>query len=176
MTIIFGLFLWPLLEYGLHRFLGHELKYISKFKIEHGTHHAKKDYFASISYKIAAAIPSIALVFFISWIILGHLLALAFTLSFIITYAGYEVAHFCFHKIRPLTKWGSVLRKHHFSHHFMNPRFNHGVTTTLFDRVFGTYRSYDQVVIPKSMAMDWLFDAEKPFKIRHEYQKDYRLS
>jgi len=54
---VLGIISWPLIEYLLHRFLGHTLKIKTQFKTQHTRHHMETDYFAPHVLKIAAAIP-----------------------------------------------------------------------------------------------------------------------
>jgi len=76
-------------------------------------------------------------------------------------YILYEVTHYRFHIRKPVAKPFIILRKHHFYHHFHNPRTNHGVTTRFWDRVFGTFVAVEKVRVPRKMAMRWLLDQEE---------------
>jgi hypothetical protein len=51
---------------------------------------------------------------------------------------------------------------------------NHGVTTPVWDLVFGTYERVDgAVAVPRRLAMRWLCDEHG--EVRPEYAGDYRL-
>ena len=71
---------------------------------------------------------------------------------------------------------GLRLRKHHFLHHFADPRSNHGVTTTLFDHVFGTLKTADQVAIPKAFVPLWMLEPGSSGLIAAPYRRDFRLA
>jgi sterol desaturase/sphingolipid hydroxylase (fatty acid hydroxylase superfamily) len=165
MTLVFsmliGVISWPVLEYILHRFLGHDLKVKTVFKKEHTRHHAETNYFAPAKLKIISSVLVITLFIILINFLIGDLsIAISFTLGFAIMYGIYEYTHWSFHTKAPKTKLGLRLRKHHFSHHFHNTKMNHGVTSTWIDKLMGTYKEVDVVKVPKSVALPWLFEKE----------------
>ena len=53
---------------------------------------------------------------------------------------AYEFAHGFSHLVaEPASSYGRMLRKSHMLHHFHNEKGNFGVTSPVFDLVFGTY-------------------------------------
>jgi sterol desaturase/sphingolipid hydroxylase (fatty acid hydroxylase superfamily) len=48
------------------------------------------------------------------------------------------------------------VRKHHFHHHFENPKMNHGVTTPVWDLVFGSYEPATVVHVPGKLTPRWM--------------------
>lgn len=156
-AFIIGVLLWPVLEYVLHRFLGHVLKLKTEFKKQHTRHHAETHYFAPNSLKVMAAIPVSALFFLLFWFLSGSWqIALGFISGFVLMYAFYEWTHWSFHNLAPRTLLGLKLRKHHFAHHFHNAKMNHGVTSTLLDHACGTYLEVPVVKVPKQFKLSWL--------------------
>ena len=153
-----GPMIWSLTEYSLHRFLGHEFKFDNLFRKEHVAHHARKDYFAPMHLKLITATIIAVVTFLMLSLVLPPTPNMIFTLSFVGSFLSYEYYHYYLHCIPPKTEWGRQLRKHHFYHHFTNPNLNHGVTSTFWDRVFGTYKREDTVQIHRKFAMDWLLD------------------
>ncbi len=99
--------------------------------------------------------------------------AIAFVLGYLIMYMLYEATHARFHRKEPIAKPFIVLRKHHFYHHFHNPKTNHGVTTRFWDRVFGTFKRVEQVNVPKTMSMQWLLEDNH---IKEVYAPHFRMS
>ena len=87
-------------------------------------------------------------------------------------YALYEAAHFRYHAKDPLVAPFIILRKHHFYHHFHNPKMNHGVTTRFWDRVFGTFIPVETVNIPEKMTMNWLTNDGE---IKNRYAVHFRI-
>ena len=66
---------------------------------------------------------------------------ITFAVGFIIMYGTYEVIHRRIHTHAPLNAWGEWARRHHLVHHHVAPKLNHGVTTSLWDHVFGTWKA-----------------------------------
>ncbi len=170
-AFIFGACLWQLAEYFIHRYLGHVVKYNNLFKKEHDQHHQKTDYFSPFYLKVLSAVPVSLVVYFIISFILTKYTSIAFTCGFITFYFIYELIHLSLHVVPPYTFYGKFIRKHHFYHHFINPKMNHGVTTPLFDFVFGTYAKVDQLKVPKKFAMKWLISDDQ--LVKDKYQTDY---
>jgi sterol desaturase/sphingolipid hydroxylase (fatty acid hydroxylase superfamily) len=168
-----GLATWTLTEYLLHRYLGHVHKGKNFFKAEHLQHHSKANYFAP-AYKKAllALVVSGALLLFVS-IFTSLIPAAAFVLGFLAMYCIYEMMHFRFHSKEPIAAPFIILRKHHFYHHFHNPKMNLGLTTRFWDRMFGTFKRVEQVNVPKQMSMKWLLQNDE---IKDVYANHFKLS
>lgn len=171
-----GIVLWPALEYGLHRVLAHTVTFKNKFRTEHLKHHAHRDYFVAGADKLLAAVPSAGGMFLAAWALAGAPAAAAFSAGFLLSYLFYEWVHKRFHTHAPPHALGLRLRKHHFIHHFADPRSNHGVTTTLFDHVFGTLATRDQVAIPKAFVPPWMLEPGSDDRIAEPYRRDFRLA
>ena len=147
---------WSLTEYGLHRGLGHKPRFKNPFTREHIRHHAKVGYFAPTSKKVAAAagFGSVVIAATTPW--LGPIGACAFASGFLGAYALYEVTHRRLHTHGPRGPYSRFLRKHHFHHHFENPKMNHGVTTPIWDLVFGSYEPAALVRVPQKLTPQWM--------------------
>ncbi len=138
---ISGIMAWSLTEYLLHRFVGHELKTKVRFKKEHLKHHFIINYFAPTKIKFLIAFLVISLTLTVTTPILGFKTAAVFSLSFTIFYLYYEFTHRDLHVREPKTRLGIYLRAHHIHHHQINDKANYGVTTPVWDYVFGTFES-----------------------------------
>jgi len=148
---------WSLAEYWIHRELGHNPKKLKNpFGTEHIAHHGKGDYFAPAWKKGAAAVAATALMIGPAVFLAGWLHGGAFVGGFVGFYLTYELIHRLEHVFEGIGPYGRWARTHHFWHHFHNPRVNHGVTTPLWDHVFGTYEKPGVVHVPRKMAMRWL--------------------
>jgi len=167
---------WSLTEYIMHRFVGHRKGSKARFSKEHIRHHAKAGYFTPIPVKTKLALRVVLPLIVAATLLFGthgFVLSLGFTLA----YALYEFLHYSFHAFPPKTKWGRVLRKHHFAHHYHNPSNNHGVSSRFWDTIFGTQESVQIVQIPEVFAknaMAWVLDPETG-NIRDAYKCDYQL-
>ncbi len=139
-----GLAGWTLLEYLLHRFLFHfsyprnsELACALWFLL-HEVHH---EYPHDRDRLVMPPIVSITLAIMIGL----PLRALAGPHAFgplfggiIAGYLWYDLTHYAAHHWKPLTGWGRRRKSHHLRHHFKEPGSRFGVTTPLWDYVFGT--------------------------------------
>lgn len=164
---------WTAAEYGLHRFVMHEKRGPELASREHLLHHADVTYFSPASKKLLSASATTALVFPAARAIAGRRTAVAFTAGMISAYFGYEVAHRRIHTHSPATAYGRWMRRSHLLHHFGGPMRNHGVTSPLWDHVFGTYRDPEIVTVPRRMAPNWLLDGHG--EVRPEFAADYRV-
>lgn len=155
-----GALTWSLLEYVIHRFLGHgRAAKKNPFGVEHTAHHSRGHYFAPTSKKVLAAGLFMALVAPLAVLVAGLELGLAYAVGLVGFYGAYEVLHRRLHVSEGIGPFGRWARRHHFYHHFHDPSVNHGVTSPLWDWVFGTRKVVRAaVVVPEKLAMPWLVD------------------
>lgn len=172
LSFILGVLLWTFAEYMLHRFLGHEHKGKNFFKKEHLQHHAKFNYFAPAHKKLISASLVFVILFLIGILFAPVLIVLFFLCGFFGMYGMYELTHFRYHAKDPVAAPFIILRKHHFYHHFHNPKTNHGVTTRFWDRIFGTFVPVETVTVPEKMAMNWLINNGE---IKNRYTSHFRI-
>ncbi|GAB5451252.1 MAG: hypothetical protein Hals2KO_15800 [Halioglobus sp.] len=164
---------WTLLEYLLHRFIFHSRSIKALGAREHRKHHALVDYFAPWWQKMLAAVVVTAILLPLLIQLSGTQHGIAGTLGFIVMYLAYELLHRRIHTHPPRHRYGRWRRKHHFAHHFVDPRRAQGVTSPFWDRAFGTVLSVDRVRVPRRLAMPWLVDANG--EICADYVEDYEL-
>ncbi len=141
MLVPVGILSWTLFEYLMHKHLYHMLP-TNKVKgwIQynmHGLHHEyPKD-------KSRLAMPPIMIIL-IAFLFLGvfRLLmgdyAFAFTPGFLFGYAGYLFVHYIVHAYQPPKNIFKTLWVHHAIHHYKDPDVAFGVSSPLWDYVFGT--------------------------------------
>lgn len=174
-AVLLGVLTWTWLEYALHRWFGHDARTRpNAFESEHTRHHAEGDYFAATTKKVAIAIVTLVIsTGFSSWLV-GPVHGLAYAAGLTGFYAFYEFVHRRAHTHRPLNAYGRWLRRHHFAHHFSDPRRNLGVTTPLWDFVLQTWKKPGVIVLPRKLAMPWLVDANTG-EVWPEYRDDYAL-
>ncbi|WP_109829598.1 sterol desaturase family protein [Reichenbachiella versicolor] len=137
-----GLFLFTFVEYIMHRFLFHmdESTDLRKKVVYtmHGVHHdhpRDKD-------RLAMPVPlslTLAFLFFLLYrLILGDLVY-GFLPGFLMGYASYLGVHYMVHAVQPPKKgFWKYLWIHHGIHHYKQQERAFGVTTTIWDRIFGT--------------------------------------
>ncbi|MEZ4318609.1 MAG: sterol desaturase family protein [Myxococcota bacterium] len=165
---------WTLAEYVIHRFDGHGMKGKTRFSREHLAHHADPTYFAPTRDKLIAASIAATVLLALTVPLVGWGLGGAFTLGFVLMYGTYEVVHRRIHTHAPPHAYARWARRHHLQHHHGNPGLNHGVTTSLWDHVFGTYQAADVVKVPYRRAPQWLRDPETG-RVAEPYAADFAI-
>jgi len=162
---------WTITEYGLHRFAMHEMRGRGLASVEHLKHHADVTYFSPASKKIGSAVATTAVAFPVAAAFTSRRWATAFTVGLIGMYFGYEVAHRRTHTHPPRHRYGRWARRSHLHHHFGAPMQNFGVTSPVWDRLFGTYQEPGVVAVPRRMAPAWMIDDAD--ELRVEFVQDY---
>ncbi len=157
---LLGAFTWTFLEYVIHRFLGHVPRLRKNpFGVEHVRHHIEGNYFAPSWKKLLVAMLFSAILC-VPAIALAGRLGVAYVAGLMGFYGVYELLHRLDHVSPGFGPYGRWQRKHHFYHHFVDARMNHGVTSPIWDFVFGTYRKPGVITVPKKLCMSWLKDPE----------------
>lgn len=170
-----GVLTWTLLEYLIHRWMGHDRRFRkSPFGVEHVRHHIEGNYFAPTWKKlIVAAVVSLILIG-PSILVAGVAAGTAYVAGLIAFYGMYEWLHRREHTHAGVGPYGRWARRHHFHHHFVDGRRNHGVTTPIWDLVFGTYEKPTIIRVPAKLCMTWLLDPATA-TIRAEHAQTYQL-
>jgi sterol desaturase/sphingolipid hydroxylase (fatty acid hydroxylase superfamily) len=137
---ILGLFSWTLFEYLMHRYLFHfisEKKWIQKFHyVIHGIHH---DYPHDEERLFMPPVPGVL----IAGVLLGVLFlimrdaAFVFEAGMLSGYLIYVYIHYMVHAKRPVRRF-RFLWTHHAKHHYAHPDKAYGVSSPIWDYVFGT--------------------------------------
>ncbi len=137
-----GFVSWTFTEYVLHRFLFHfepdnAVGRRVHFLI-HGIHHEDpNDATRLVMPPVAGAVIAIVLYNLFSWI-LGPVWVEPFFGFFLVGYLCYDYTHFAVHHFKPRTRFGKYLKNSHMQHHFVSPDSRYGVSSPLWDYVFGT--------------------------------------
>lgn len=173
-AVVVGAALWTLAEYLLHRFAMHGLDGRGIMSREHLEHHVGSGW--SFSSTDLLSWVGVVVVGVVIWAPLGWLVAgtpaAAVGLGWCLGYAFYEHEHAMAHLRGPSGRYSTWLRRHHFHHHFGHPRSNHGVTTSLWDHLFGTYERPTRVRVPRRLVQPWMLDGTR---LRPELSADYEL-
>lgn len=131
-----GAFAWTLVEYLMHRFVFHIQPGPFQYLI-HGVHH---EFPRDKERLMMPPLPGLVLVciFYGVWYLPLKQAAPAWMSGFLVGYLLYTFIHYAVHAYKPV-KLFRYLWTHHHKHH--NPVYENkafGVSTTLWDRVFGT--------------------------------------
>ena len=142
-VLLAGVLTWTLIEYLLHRFVFHYEPGDKKWKQElmfliHGIHHDYPwDADRLVMPPSVSALIAVILWFPTQWIVPGALHN-AYFAGIIAGYVWYDLGHYAWHNLKPRTALGRYLRSYHLIHHFKTPNTRYGVSTPLWDYVFGT--------------------------------------
>lgn len=136
-----GMLSWTLFEYVMHRWVFHMIAESERAKkivyVMHGNHH----HFPRDKERLfMPPVPSLilaSLIFLTMYTLMGWNVA-AFFPGFILGYLMYGTMHYAIHAWNPPFKWMKPLWRNHHLHHYKDEGKGFGVSTTLWDHVFGT--------------------------------------
>jgi 4-hydroxysphinganine ceramide fatty acyl 2-hydroxylase len=138
---LLGLFLWSLVEYGMHRWVFHYQPASGWGKqlhfLLHGVHH---DYPQDAKRLVMPPVVSIplALIFYGIFLgIFGRLAPAAFA-GLIFGYLCYDMIHYAAHHFSMKRGVGLWLKQYHMRHHYKDDHAGYGVSSPLWDYVFRT--------------------------------------
>lgn len=144
---VIGLALWTLIEYTLHRFVFHFRPRTPRQErlsfIFHGVHHAQPMSKTRLVMPPALSIPMSLFFYVVFWLVISVLIGKPHWLSpvFAGTLSGYliyDMLHYATHHWKLNWSWFRFIRHYHLRHHTQTPDLRFGVTSPLWDIVFGT--------------------------------------
>lgn len=143
---ILTLILYPMFEYMLHRWVLHG-KFLYRWpwtakvwKRIHYDHHQNPHDLSVLFGALYTTLPPIFLLSLpIGWLVGGVSSAFAALAAALLAFAVYEFCHCVQHlPFTPRNAWLREIKKRHLAHHFHSEQGNFGITTMLWDRIFGT--------------------------------------
>ena len=160
--------IYPLVWYVLHRWVLHSRWMFkmplmaSTWKRIHYDHHQDPNHLEVLFGALHTTVPTIAAATLpVGWLIglafAGHGphaadapfgAAMAAFATGLLTTCFYEFCHCIQHlAYKPKNKWLAEMKKRHMAHHFHDENGNYGITSFVWDRLFGTF--YDRPQRPK---------------------------
>jgi sterol desaturase/sphingolipid hydroxylase (fatty acid hydroxylase superfamily) len=138
-----GVACWTFIEYLLHRFVLHmrteALAVQRTIERLHQGHHWEPWDEAKITVPVYGSMPIAAALVGLFRLLTGSWeVAALLMIGSIGGYLCYETVHFHIHGTATRWRWLRRRRRYHFSHHYRDQRRCFGVTTPLWDWVFGT--------------------------------------
>lgn len=140
LNVFLGMFVWTFSEYILHRYMFHWVSkqaWIKRFTyILHGIHH---DYPRDVKRVFMPPVPGTIFVivfFLLFWLILRDNVY-SFLPGFLTGYFIYAYIHYLIHAKKPFKSF-KFWWTHHSLHHYKYPDKAFGVSTPIWDLVFGT--------------------------------------
>lgn len=126
-----GVMAWTFVEYVIHGVMSHRMRTFATPL--HAAHHRDPRAVFTVGAWIPVAVATAAGL----WLF-GLAPAMVAYLGVLAGFIGYEALHYRFHFCAPRTRLEARLRARHLAHHLRAPNELFGVTTPLWDRVFGT--------------------------------------
>lgn len=134
-SVMVGVIVWTLAEYLIHRFIFHKIEPIKR---QHRQHHIRPaDYIGASSFTTFIIFAALLIG---SIYTLRPVIGVGLVVGIAAGYYAYIAMHDCFHHSETLRS-GSIIWKLYQNHkwHHGRVRANFGVTSPIWDIVFGTY-------------------------------------
>lgn len=137
-----GLLFWTFMEYWLHRVVFHwetEQPVFKRFVwILHGVHHDWPNDRLRLVFPPGLSIPlAIAFFFLFTWVF-GDVHRYSAFAGLVFGYLAYDMIHYATHHFTSDNPVFKYLRRYHMAHHFKHEPVRYGVSSPLWDYVFGT--------------------------------------
>jgi len=149
---VVGLFVWTFLEYIVHRFIFHfrpRTPWQERVSFMfHGVHHAQPMCKTRLVMPPVVSITGGLILYGVLYVLIGILLNAPHWMYALLSgiaagYLTYDMLHYSTHHFK--IKWNvwQFLRQHHMRHHAQTPDMRFGVSSPLWDYVFGTMPAQD---------------------------------
>lgn len=139
---IAGILTWTLTEYLLHRFVFHYEPKSGWGKrlhfLMHGVHHDYPNDSWRLVMPPSVSIPLAILFYLLFAMILGERFVFPFFAGFLLGYLAYDMIHYATHHAPIKRGLGLFLKHHHMKHHYQTDNLGYGVSSPIWDYVFGT--------------------------------------
>jgi len=136
-----GVLLWTLFEYWVHRLVFHYQARTTWGQwvtyLLHGAHHDYPCNSTRLVTPLSASVPLAVLFFLLFRLVLAPYHLAVFT-GFLTAYLAYDEIHYAIHYWPMRSRLGHWIKRHHLRHHFTDSETGFGVSSPLWDCVFGT--------------------------------------
>jgi sterol desaturase/sphingolipid hydroxylase (fatty acid hydroxylase superfamily) len=156
-----GMFFWTFFEYIAHRFIFHLITESERGRrivyVLHGNHH---EYPRDRDRLFMPPVPSLiisSVIFGLMYLIIDQYAFLFFP-GFIFGYLMYGSMHYAIHAWNPPFKWMKPLWRNHHLHHYKDEEKGFGVSTTFWDRLFGTMFDLQKEKDNKEKVKELMFE------------------
>jgi 4-hydroxysphinganine ceramide fatty acyl 2-hydroxylase len=138
-----GVFVWSLVEYVMHRFVFHYAPADKPWAqrvhfIFHGVHHDYPSDRLRLVLPPSVSIPLAFAFYFLFKAILPANEIFGFFPGFILGYLVYDISHYAIHHFNFKGGLWKKIKQHHMLHHYQDPDKGYGVSSPLWDKVFGS--------------------------------------
>ena len=140
-SFLFGILLWSLTEYVIHRWAFHyepksEIGKKAHFLV-HGIHHDYPRDATRLVMPLLVSVPLAIMFYLLFDFLFGNYCFNIFS-GFIFGYVSYDSIHYATHHMDFKGKIGKFLKTYHLRHHYADEHTAYGVSNPLWDYVFGT--------------------------------------
>jgi len=140
---ILGLFVWTFTEYIMHRFVFHYMPEDKPWAqrlhfIFHGVHHDYPSDSKRLVLPPSVSIPLAAGFYFLFNAVLPANNVFAFFPGFLLGYLIYDISHYAIHHFNFKGNIWKKIKQHHMLHHYQDPDKGYGVSSPLWDKIFGS--------------------------------------
>ena len=139
---LFGLAFWTLAEYVLHRWVFHfhpKSEWGKRIHfIFHGVHHDFPKDRLRLVMPLSASIPMATIIYLIFFVYFAEFTLSAFFAGFLFGYLIYDECHYAMHHANFKSGFFKKIKDHHMLHHYADPEKGFGVSSALWDKIFGS--------------------------------------
>ena len=141
---VVGLLTWGLYEYAVHRWVLHREPKREGFNLPgnltHLSHHADPNSLQRLNVQLGESVPVCVAYVLLAWALTGNWQAATHLFTGLIAgYFFYEYLDFQAHHGTSRGRLTRYFRKYHLQHHHFDATVRFGVTSPLFDYIFGTF-------------------------------------
>ena len=152
-----GVLIWTLTEYWLHRLVFHWTKDTPRGRrihfLLHGVHHDYPNDRDRLVMPLLTSGPLAIIFYCLFYFVLGgptH--AEPVYAGMALGYLTYDGTHYAVHHFKQTSRLGRYLKRHHMLHHHADHSGGFGVSSPLWDVVFGTMPQVKKLAPPKRAA------------------------
>ena len=140
---ILGLFIWTFVEYIMHRFIFHYMPADKPWALRlhfifHGVHHDYPSDAKRLVLPPSVSVPLATGFYFLFNAILPANYIWGFFPGFILGYLVYDISHYAIHHFNFKGSIWKKIKQHHMLHHYQDPGKCYGVSSPLWDKIFGS--------------------------------------
>lgn len=139
---LLGVFLWSFIEYTLHRWIFHyqpSTKWGQRLHfILHGVHHDYPSDATRLVMPPSVSLPLAAMFYLLFVLVFGTALTPSIFAGMVFGYLCYDMLHYATHHFSMKKGIWLWLKQHHMRHHYGDDDNGYGVSSPLWDYVFGT--------------------------------------
>ena len=155
LLFVTGLVGWTLTEYLMHRFIFHyepRSEWGKKLHFfAHGVHHDYPNDSKRLVLPPSVSIPLAFFFYYLFRLIFGPFFLMPYYAGFILGYVFYDTIHYATHHLPMKGKIGLFLKQYHILHHYQDFTLGFGVSSPLWDHIFGTVNVRERKAEAKSI-------------------------